>query len=90
MEKTAAAKTPPRLPAGLTPRLKTSELALLHSVSPWLLNKWAKQGCPVHRLPNGDRRWDPSQVDAWLLEQSEGVEEITADRSRKGVAARTA
>ena len=90
MSITAAAMTPPALPGGLTPRLKTVQLARFHSVSISTVNKWVASGCPVRRLPNGDRRFEPAAVDAWLDQQAEGACEFTAERSRRGVEARSA
>lgn len=89
MANTATPKpSPPELPGGLIPRLKTTELALLHHVSAWTVNKWVKQGCPFRRLPNGERRFDPPAVDEWLEAQSAGIEEFTRSRAAAGVAAR--
>lgn len=76
------------LPAGLTPRLKTSQLARLHSVSVSTVGNWVRKGCPFHRIPGGDRRFDPSEVQAWIDEQADGVGEITSERMRRARAAR--
>lgn len=78
------------LPAGLTPRLKTAQLARLHGVSPSTVGNWVRKGCPFHRLPGGDRRFDPQEVETWMREEADGIEETTAERSRRALAARGA
>lgn len=84
-----AANSSPHLPGGLVPLLKPSELARRYSVSIWQVNEWAKKGCPIAtRLPNGDRRFDPADVQKWIDEQSEGVEDELAAKAGRMVAAR--
>jgi phage terminase Nu1 subunit (DNA packaging protein) len=90
MRHIVAAKSEP-LPGGLVPLLKPSELARRYSVSIWQVNEWAKKGCPIAtRLPNGDRRFDPAEVQHWIDEQSVGVEDELAAKAGRMVAARSA
>jgi phage terminase Nu1 subunit (DNA packaging protein) len=86
-----AATSSPELPGGLVPLLKPSELARRYSVSIWQVNEWAKKGCPIAtRLPNGDRRFDPVEVQAWIDKQSAGVEDELLAKAGRMVAARSA
>jgi phage terminase Nu1 subunit (DNA packaging protein) len=85
-----ATTSSPQLPGGLVPLLKPSELARRYSVSIWQVNEWAKKGCPIAtRLPNGDRRFDPVEVQTWIDEQSAGVEDELLAKAGRMVAARS-
>jgi hypothetical protein len=53
-------------PLGLTPLLKQSELEAYYGVSDWTVNQWVQQGCPTVTTRFRGRRFDLSQVQAWM------------------------
>lgn len=86
---TLAERTEILAPTGLSPLLTTAELRAHYAVSAWTVNEWRKAGCPMERIPGGRRRFNLADVKAWLAEQDENGAEISAERARKAVAART-
>lgn len=75
-------------PVGLAPLLSTEQLMAHFGVSKWTVNEWRKNGCPVDRLPGGRRRFSLAAVNEWLAAQSEGAEQVSAERSRRAISAR--
>lgn len=90
MATTLADRTEILRPTGVAPLLTTNQLMAYLGVSNWTLNQWRKAGCPVERLPGGQRRYDLNAVRAWMAERSSDAEQVCAARSRKAVAARVA
>ena len=75
-------------PTGLTPMLTTAELRAYFGISPWTVNEWRKNGCPMERIPGGRRRFNLAAVKDWLSAQDEDGAQTRAEVARKGVAAR--
>lgn len=76
-------------PTGLSPLLNTAELMARYRVSNWTVNAWVKSGCPVQRLPGGNRRFDLTDVEQWMDSRSEEAAEAGAERSSRAVAGRS-
>lgn len=85
---TLAERTAILAPTGLAPLLNTEQLRAHYGVSAWTVNEWRKKGCPMERLPGGIRRFDLSQVQAWLGSQDEDAGQARAELARKAVAGR--
>ncbi|MEU5979424.1 hypothetical protein [Streptomyces sp. NPDC047315] len=54
------------LPAGLLPLLSQREIETYYGVSDWQILKWIKQGLPVEPFAGRQRRFDLTQVRAWM------------------------
>ncbi|MEU5908905.1 MULTISPECIES: helix-turn-helix domain-containing protein [Actinomycetes] len=86
---TLAERTEILRPAGIAPLLATEELRAHFGVSRWTVNAWVKdKGCPVVRLPGGNRRFNLTAVEAWLAAQGEGAEQARAEQARRAISAR--
>jgi phage terminase Nu1 subunit (DNA packaging protein) len=72
------------------PLLKQAELEAHYNVSDWTVNKWVRDGCPVERLRNGNRRFDLAAVKAWHAEGSADGQQATAAKAAQALSRRSA
>lgn len=86
--KTLAERVETLRPTGLAPLLNNAQLMAHYGVSNWTVNEWIKDGCPVQRLPGGNRRFDLTEVKEWMDSRSEAAADLGAQRSRRAVAGR--
>ncbi|MFE6931807.1 helix-turn-helix domain-containing protein [Streptomyces sp. NPDC057699] len=57
------------LPAGLLPLLSQPQLETYYGVSDWTVLQWIKQGMPVRPFVGRQKRFDLTEVEAWMAEQ---------------------
>ncbi|MER6607320.1 hypothetical protein ABT282_15760 [Streptomyces sp. NPDC000927] len=54
------------LPAGLIPLLSRPQLETYYGVSDWQVSKWIEQGMPVRPFAGRQKRFDLTEVEAWM------------------------
>lgn len=59
------------LPAGLLPLLSQKELETYYGVSDWTVLQWIRAGMPVEPFGARGRRFDLSEVKAWMAEHEQ-------------------
>jgi phage terminase Nu1 subunit (DNA packaging protein) len=70
------------------PLLTQKELEEHYRVSPWTVNKWVRDGCPVERLRSGQRRFNLTTVREWHEDGAEAGQRAAAEQSARALQAR--
>lgn len=68
------------LPAGLVPLLSQREIETYYGVSDWQILQWIKAGMPTAPFAGRQRRFDLTEVRAWMAAQNNeaGVQLVSA------------